>query len=518
MVDNATGNEELDWEKLRMKSRQRCRSNSRRTKIRLLNWQFIVGVLGMLICLIGIGVAVLRPQPLTLPESVQLQSLIRADTSPLQAEDFVLGLDHTGISVRFAEEPDEKALGKQNVVLLFSKGNETCKCNAELYRFHLESTLSVELGKEQGIGIRDFVPDERIEASFIGNGLSDVPQGRAGTFTLKIACQDQEYEVQYTITEDIPPQGVGKEVTVETGTNPNASIFVEKIIDNSIVTVTYQTPQEFCKLGKQTIGLLLTDFFGNTTKVQAIANVIPAANSPQFTGLTDLYLQVGATVSYKAGVTVTDAQDGALTFTVDTANFDNKTAGRYTVYYHATDSDGNSVFAPRTVVVESPTGQIVRQSAQEVLNRIIKPDMTHDEKINAIFRYPRYYVLYTGNSDKSSLENAAYEGFTKMAGDCYTYYAMVKVMLDILGIDNLEVMRIGGTSHHWWNLVLFEDGKYYHVDASPPSVKVADIHHEKMTDSDLLVYTNADGVINRRPNYYVYDKTLQKYQNIEIAE
>lgn len=242
-------------------------------------------------------------------------------------------------------------------------------------------------------------------------------------------------------------------------------------------------------------------------------------NGPQFFGLTDLCIQVGDAVSYKAGVSVTDVEDGELSFAVDANGFDNQTPGTYIVYYTAADKDGHEVTAPRTIVVESLTAQAARQCAQEILDKIIKPDMTRDEKIHAVYAYPRLNVWYSGNSDKSSLEKAAYDGFTKLYGDCYTYFAMVKVMLDMLGIENLTVTRVeeGSTSRHWWNLVLFEDGKYYHVDASPPGVPVDEINHAKMTDADLAAYTEIRLTNRPKPNYYVYDKTLPEYQNIVIA-
>ena len=260
---------------------------------------------------------------------------------------------------------------------------------------------------------------------------------------------------------------------------------------------------------------------GDTTAAtqETVSAETESNNGPQFSGLTELYIQSGDTVSYKSGVKATDVEDGELSFTVDTNGFDNKTPGHYTVYYIAVDKDGHETKAPRTIVVESLTGLAVKQYAQEVLDEIIKPDMTRDEKIYAVYAYPRWNVYYIGNSDKSSLENAAYEGFTKYAGDCYTYYAMVKVMLDMLEIENLTVTRIeeGSASRHWWSLVLFEDGKYYHVDASPPGVRVAEINHAKMTEADLAAYTEIRLTNKPKPNYYVYDKTLPEYQNIEIA-
>ena len=142
--------------------------------------------------------------------------------------------------------------------------------------------------------------------------------------------------------------------------------------------------------------------------------------------------------------------------------------------------------------------------------------MTQDEQIYAVFRQVRNFVGYASHSDKSSVENAAYEGLTKWYGDCYTYYATMRVMLDMLEIPNVEVARVGGTSNHWWNLVQFEDGKYYHVDATPH--RITNMEHFKMTESVITTYTNNPAVMNYRPNYYTYDHTLPEYQNIEIAQ
>ena len=207
---------------------------------------------------------------------------------------------------------------------------------------------------------------------------------------------------------------------------------------------------------------------------------------------------------------------GTLTFTVDPGDFDNAKEGTYKVLYHAVDSEGNRLTVARTVVVESKTGQKVREKAQVVLNEIIKPGMTRDQQIYAVFRKVWHYVWYSGSSDKSSVENAAYEGFSTWAGDCYTYYAMVKVMLDMLEIPNVEVARVGGDSRHWWNLVEFEDGKYYHVDATPH--RYTNMEHFKMTETVIHTYTNDPKILAYRPNYYVYDHTLPQYQGLPIAQ
>lgn len=511
MEEIITEKKESVWDELKQKARLHQRARKKRRIILTV----LVSVLGVLIAGIAGLIFYMENfyfQPLTLPDSVQIQSLTVADQFSLQASDFVMGLEDTGIRVSFGKDYDSGRLGQQEVTLVFTRGNEICNVTASLYRFYMAPSLTIKAGEESGVDIRDFVPDETVEASFV-TGLTP---GKCGIFAMQLWCAGREYEVQCVVTEEIPPQGKGKEVMVEAGTVPEPSLFVEQITDDTQVTVTYKETPTFIQTGKHTLVLVLTDLFGNATELEATANVTPAANGPQFTGIETIYLELGAAVSYRSGVSVTDAQDGQLTFEVDTNGFNSQVAGRYTVYYSATDSDGNTLLVPRTIVVESHVGQIARQKAQEVLDQIIKPGMTQDEKIYAVFRKVKLNLWYSGNSDKSSVENAAYEGFTKWAGDCYTYYAMVRYMLDMLEIPNVEVARVGGTSNHWWNLVQFEDGKYYHVDATPH--RITNMEHFKMTESVITDYTNRPAIMNYRPNYYVYDHTLPEYQNIEIAQ
>lgn len=511
MSDNVQYNEEIAWARLRQKVRQRQEHPHLRLAL-LPMIAIIIGVIAIVAGGIGLYTQNYMTRPLTLPETVQIQPLRVADQLSLQAGDFVQGLEETDIQVSFDRNYDPQKLGQQEVSLVFRRGNEVCTRTAQLYRFHLESSVAVKLGEEAKVDVSYFVTDKTVEAKL----LTELTEGKAGMFDIVLQCDGREYTASCTVTEEIPPKGTPVELTVEAGTVPEASGFVKDIRDHTTVTVTYQQEPVFILAGEHPVKLLLTDLFGNTSELEATAQVVPAANGPQFTGLDTIYLELGAAVSYKNGVKVTDKQDGELTYEVDPGNFSSKNPGRYTVLYSAQDSDGNKLIMPRTIVVESHVGQLVREKAQEVLDQIIKPGMTRDEKIYAVFLKVKNYVWYSGNSDKSSVENGAYEGFTKWAGDCYTYYAMVRVMLDLLEIPNVEVARIGGTSNHWWNLVQFEDGKYYHVDATPH--RITQMVHFKMTETVISNYTKTPAVASYRPNYYVYDHTLPQYQNLDIAQ
>ena len=55
------------------------------------------------------------------------------------------------------------------------------------------------------------------------------------------------------------------------------------------------------------------------------------------------------------------------------------------------------------------------------------------------------------------------------------------------------------------------------MDSCPHAVAVAEIYHWKMTEADLERYTADAAVAARRPNFYVYDKTLPEYEGLEIA-
>lgn len=453
---------------------------------------------------------------LQLPDSVTFPEPSLAQT--VTPGDLVEGLADLDISVAFVTAPSDDVLGWNDVTLRFESKTQYCLVNTRFYRFAILSTVSVNLNDRRTVEITEFIPDALVQAQFVGIDPQQVDRSVPGKTALTIVCGGREYTVELDVVDNVPPTGTGVATTIEALKPINPADFVKDIVDHTDVTVTFAQEVDLTVVGKHTVKLLLTDAYGNTAIVKTTVTVTPARLVPEFTGLKPIYIQIGDSISYKSGVKCVDPQDGELSFTVDNSGVDRMTEGRYTVYYSATDADGNTTKAERTVVVETITQEKVEEYARKVLDQIITPGMTRDQKINAVYRYSRYNVTYSGTSDKSSLLVAAYDGFTTFSGDCYTYYAMNAMMFDLLGIEQLEVRRIGGTSNHWWNLVLFEDGIYYHVDSTPVGFVVTGFNHGKMTEADLVTYTENPGVANRRPNFYVYDHDLPQYQDIVIAQ
>lgn len=501
--------------------KQRRKARARRRRLIMLT-----AVLAFLLACLLIAIALLamddndpnalgQTEPaleLALPEGVTLLTPTIPDSVDANAQDFVSGLEGTGITVAFAQEPEAKT-GEQSVSLLFSDGSAHCTRQTVCYRFGMELSVVVDVTENRVADIRDFVTDDQVEASLKANIVLDT----IGKKTVTVLCGENAYEVQYIVKESNPPEGTPCDITAQIGTVPDPAMLVHDIADQSEVTVSYKETPKLSVAGDLAVTLVLMDAFGNATELDSVIHVIPAENAPKFEGLTDLKICLGDTVSYKKGVEAVDPQDGSVSFTVDAALVNRDQEGTYIAYYSATDCDGNTTIVPRKVIVQSMDQAKVEDYIRGILDNIITEDMSRDQQIKAVYKYSKNNIQYVGTSNKESIWASAYEGLTTGKGDCYTYYAVNRLMLDLLGIENLEVRRTGGTSNHWWNLVLHEDGVYYHVDSCPVAVKVERVYHGKMTESDLLVYTNHEGVVHRRPNFYIYDHTLPEYEGIEIA-
>lgn len=139
---------------------------------------------------------------------------------------------------------------------------------------------------------------------------------------------------------------------------------------------------------------------------------------------------------------------------------------------------------------------------QQAIDQIITPGMTQREQAKAVWSFAKGGISYTGKSDKSNWQAGAYEGLRTRRGDCFTYYAVSRALLTALGIDNLEVQRVGGPTSHYWNLVNCGDG-WYHFDATPRSSKMPYFVSFMFTDKEAADYTARAG-----RNYYSFDGSL----------
>ncbi len=144
---------------------------------------------------------------------------------------------------------------------------------------------------------------------------------------------------------------------------------------------------------------------------------------------------------------------------------------------------------------------IADRLADEVVSSVITDSMSEWLKIYKLWHWMRNNVKYTSTTgDMTSEYTGAYEGLHDRRGDCYSFYATFKILLDKAGIQNLKCTRVGGTSEHYWNLVMC-DGKWYHCDTSPRKLEYPFCVFLQ-TDAQVLAYADSYRDI---PNYYTID-------------
>ncbi|MBE6583039.1 MAG: DUF5011 domain-containing protein [Ruminococcaceae bacterium] len=257
-------------------------------------------------------------------------------------------------------------------------------------------------------------------------------------------------------------------------------------------------------------------------KVKAVTSsltVKPAdTTAPEFSGIKDLVVYLGDTVSYRDGVTVTDNDDENVTFTVDATKVDLTRLGAYEVTYSATDKRGNTASVTAKVSVLEPleggqdssvcTKEELDALCQSILDSILEPGMTDRQKAEAI--YDRVHkIKYVNTTDDPNWIGRAYTGLTTNKGDCVNYWAASKALLTMAGIPSYDIERLGGPDHYWQ--IVFIDGNWYHFDACP-TLKTNQFRCFLRTDSEVATYsaTRPD-----KPNYYAYDKENCPYDVVD---
>ena len=279
------------------------------------------------------------------------------------------------------------------------------------------------------------------------------------------------------------PIGVAHDLTVLQGDAVEASAFVSDIPEAEDVTVTYKKEPDFDTLGTQMVTLVLKSTSHKKATLTAAMNVVVDTEAPKIEGAEDIMVNVGETVSYKNTITYTDNVDteDQLTLTVDNSSVDLDTAGTYQVTYTVTDRSGNVGTATINVIVaeesadeasaaEEEKRRQVTEKAEEIIASLKTEGQTDRELLLAMFLYVDEHMSYTGTSDKTKEASEAYRGMTEGVGDCYTYFAFIKALMNTAGFETVDVTRLGGTTHHYWNLVKV-DGNWYHIDTCERSVE-----------------------------------------------
>ena len=329
--------------------------------------------------------------------------------------------------------------------------------------------VTIETGS--AISLDDFF-NEPIDGSYFVTDVSLIDTSHPGTYGITLHAGRFDTESVLNVVDTTAPTGTAVPQTIYAGRLPDVYECVTDIYDLSDVSVSYYEENPDVSVGgDHLVPVQLMDNSGNVGVIHVPFTIIDDHTAPVIEGAEDKEYFIGDSIMYREGVTVTDDYDPDPVLTIDTSAVDPDTDGVYPVIYTAEDEVGNiSTVTVEITMRTMPEGyvepEIVYGLAQEVLDEITEPDMTDVEKAFRIFNWERWNIHYVGYSTKTDWTAGAYEGFTTLQGDCFTYYACCKALLDVAGIENCCVERYPATnSMHFWNLVNL-DG-WYHCDASP---------------------------------------------------
>lgn len=281
------------------------------------------------------------------------------------------------------------------------------------------------------------------------------------------------------------------------------------------------------------VALICAGTFENNANTEPTAAVdepqpTPVSTPPQDTtppvisGAENIFTYVGETVSYRSGVEVTDDADSAPKLEIDSGKVNLSEPGEYELRYIAEDASGNTAEQTVTVTVGEKRENyaeldVIYAAVDEILASIITEDMTPYEQIAAIAEWFKLNTNFWDNSDSSfDYFQAAYALIQTGNGDCYYFFGLCKLMLDRLGIPNIDVEKIPNgdwDSHHYWSLVSLDGGEtWYHMDLTPHLMKRRMI---LVTDEVIDTYSaNNYGCFNRDKSLYPATPEVAEYEAI----
>jgi hypothetical protein len=306
------------------------------------------------------------------------------------------------------------------------------------------------------------------------------------------------------------------------GAQPSASDFLtdeaQRACAEQGMTVAFAVAPDFSALGEGNATLVLTDARGRATEQAVSYTVVADVTPPELLGVRALSMIAGDGAVLREGVSAIDDCFGEVTLSVDASELDTSRPGMYSVTYRAIDAVGNATEQTAYVTVYSAPfdeGKLIA-ACDEILARIA-PDTTDRERVcRAVYAYVQDALSYFPVSDHSHAGRAALTALEHGRGDCFSYFALAKALLERAGIPCLEIERphkAGEQTHFWLMVDLDRTGRaprWYHFD--PTELDATQGAHDGclFTDAQLDVYNT------ERNGFYDYDRAAYPATALEL--
>ena len=375
------------------------------------------------------------------------------------------------------------------------------------------SEVYIEAGSAE-CSVKDFLKREESSAKFTKDSSFDlrVP----GDYPLEIACNLKPFGMRtfktiLHVQDTIAPEfslNVDAIDMYTTAPAPTAADLVESVNDVSNCVIDFKEEYDFSKEGSFDVTVVVTDASGNSSEATVPCKVVADVTPPEITGVEPLVVAQGDAISYKKNVVVTDDIDDNPQLEVDTSEVNADKRGVYKLKYIATDSAGNVTEKNTTIKIVSAkiaeaTEETVNAMADEILAQIVTEDMSQKEQARAVYNWVVDNITYSESAGIDDLYSAAYKGMHNRIGDCTVKQKTAEVMLNRLGIKNMEIEKIRDTRGHYWLLIDVGEG-WYHYD---PNLQLDGTRIFYWHDADLWEYSNS------HKNTHNYDPS--KYPHIQ---
>ncbi len=344
----------------------------------------------------------------------------------------------------------------------------------------------------------------RFGADFDGDCIN-----HAGVYYFTVMTEKGERTVRLSVKDTKAPEITVKDVCFAVGGEfPRPEEYIDTVYEPDDFTGEYLT--ELPKLtspGEHEMQIRFTDASGNKTEVFTVKMKQIYDNEPPIVDASPLIIcEVGGAVEYKPYVTLSDNCIGELSFEVDESGLDLGVVGEYTVYITGKDGVGNKTEKiPVTVkVIDGYDEKKLDEMLSELVDEIDIEGKSREDICREIYEIVRERLIYTGDSEKGDVNAAAYRALVGGGGDCYSFYALSKLLFDRCGIENLGIQRLPTTSgDHYWSYVNIGEGdedRWYHFDATPLKVDRYDHSGCLLTEKQINAYSRA------RRDFYLYDR------------
>ncbi len=350
----------------------------------------------------------------------------------------------------------------------------------------------------------DFLEKEREDVVLVTDLENTVDMNSVGTYDVCLKIGDKEYNTILRVMDTVKPVVELNKLQIYTTETVEAIDLIASVEDATEVQVVFVGQPDFTVPGVQEVTLTVTDMGGNVTEISAQVEVIEDIEPPVISGVKELYVPAGNSVSYKREVEVTDNYDTDVSLTVDNSQVDLNTVGDYEITYIAEDAAGNvtketTILHVEVAGVENATEDLVNAEADKLLARITDDSMSEYEKAKAIFFWVHTNVGYVDHTPKTDWVQGAYRGLVEHRGDCFVYAMTSKCLLTRAGIKNMDIEKIPAETEHYWNLIDIGEG-WYHFD----NTRRADGNYFfYCSDEEVLAYSRThNGTHNYDPSAY----------------